>query len=91
MQASYWWCALLMLGSTQLAYADKAADDAPSMEVIEMLGGMDGDVADLEIAMSNVKIAAKPAEQETKVDEKATARKMNGDKEPASQEVENAK
>jgi hypothetical protein len=81
MRVSYWWCALLMLGSTHLAYADEAAtDDTPSMEVIEMLGEMEGEMTDIEIAMSNVKVDEIPATQDVNADEK-----------PSAQEVKNAK
>lgn len=73
MRVSYWWCALLMLGSSHLAWAadetakkEPATDDKPSMEVIEMLGEMDGEVVDLEIAMSDEKIDEKPAAREVK-------------------------
>jgi hypothetical protein len=82
MRVSYWWCALLMLGNSHLACADEAATDdaAPSMEVIEMLGEMDGEVVDLEIAMSNVK-----------VDEMPATRDVNADEKPSAQEEKNAK
>ena len=67
MRVSHWWCALLVLGSSHVAYAEEsAADEAPSMEVIEMLGEMDGEMADLEIAMSDETIDEKPAAQEVK-------------------------
>jgi hypothetical protein len=66
-QVSYWWYALLVLGCSHMAYADEAAnDDAVSMEVIEMLGEMDGEMTDLEIAMSDEKLDEKPAAQEVK-------------------------
>ncbi len=71
MRVSYWWCALFLLGNSHLACADDTAkepatDDTPSMEVIEMLGDMDGEMVDLEIAMSDEKINEKPAAQEVK-------------------------
>jgi hypothetical protein len=71
MRVSHWWCALLVLGYVHTASADEttkepATNDAPSMEVIEMLGEMDGEVVDLEIAMSDEKIDEKPAAQEVK-------------------------
>jgi hypothetical protein len=54
MRVSHWWCALLLLGCAQTACADEAAtDDASSMEIIEMLGEIDDDTGDLEIAMSD--------------------------------------
>ena len=79
MRVSHWWCALLMLGYVHTAYADDTAkettkeaakvtatDDASTMEVIEMLGEMDDEVTDLEIAMSDEKLDVKPAAQEVK-------------------------
>lgn len=75
MRASHWWCALLLLGNWHLACADETAkepatDDTPSMEVIEMLGDMDGEMVDLEIAMSDEKI------DEKKIDEKPAAQEV---------------
>jgi hypothetical protein len=79
MRVSHWWCALLVLGYMHTACADDtmkesakdtpkatAADDASTMEVIEMLGEMDDDVTTLEIAMSDEKLNEKPAAQEVK-------------------------
>lgn len=71
MRVSHWWCALLMLGYVHTASADETAketatDDASTMEVIEMLGEMDGEMTDLEIAMSDEKLDEKPAAQEVK-------------------------
>lgn len=67
MRVSHWWCALLVLGSSHLAHAEEAAvDDAPSMEVIEMLGEMEGDGVDLEIAMSDEKVDEQSAAREVK-------------------------
>jgi hypothetical protein len=75
MRVSHWWYALLVLGYVHTAYADDtakevakvtAADDASTMEVIEMLGEMDDEVTDLEIAMSDEKFDEKPAAQEVK-------------------------
>jgi phage host-nuclease inhibitor protein Gam len=75
MRVSHWWCALLVLGYVHTAYADDTAkeaakvtatDDASTMEVIEMLGDMDDEVTDLEIAMSDEKLDEKPAAQEVK-------------------------
>ena len=75
MRVSHWWYALLMLGYVHTAYADDtakevakvtAADDASTMEVIEMLGEMDDEVTDLEIAMSDEKLNETPAAQEVK-------------------------
>ena len=43
-----------------------ATDDASTMEVIEMLGEMDDEVTDLEIAMSDEKLNETPAAQEVK-------------------------
>jgi hypothetical protein len=76
-RVSYWWYALLVLGCSHMAYADEAAnDDAASMEVIEMLGEMDGEVADLEIAMSDVKVAETEAGQDVNADEKTSAQEV---------------
>ena len=76
MRVSHWWCALLMLGYMHTACADEtakepppkatAADDTATMEVIEMLGEMDDEVADLEIAMSDENLDEKAAVQEVK-------------------------
>jgi phage host-nuclease inhibitor protein Gam len=79
MRVSHWWCALLVLGYVHTAYADDSAkettkeaakvaatDDASTMEVIEMLGEMDDEVTDLEIAMSDEKLNETPAAQEVK-------------------------
>ena len=67
MRVSHWWCALLVLGWAHTAHADEAAtDDASSMEVIEMLGEMDAEVTDIEIAMSDENLDAKAAVQEVK-------------------------
>jgi len=79
MRVSHWWYALLLLGYVHTAYADDTAketttetakvtatDDASTMEVIEMLGEMDDEVTDLEIAMSDEKLNEKPAAQEVK-------------------------
>ena len=70
MRVSHWWCALLMLGWSH-AWAEDAAqkpatDDAATLEVIEMLGELDDDTGDLEIAMSDEVIVVKPAKQEVK-------------------------
>jgi hypothetical protein len=67
MRVSYWWYVLLVLGWAHAAHAEEAAtDDASSMEVIEMLGEMDVDTTDLEIAMSDENLDAKQAVQEVK-------------------------
>ena len=79
MRVSHWWCALLVLGYVHTAYADDSAkettkeaakvaatDDASTMEVIEMLGEMDDEVTDLEIAMADDKLNESPAAQEVK-------------------------
>jgi phage host-nuclease inhibitor protein Gam len=79
MRVSHWWYALLVLGYVHTAYADDtvkettketakvaASDDASTMEAIEMLGEMDDEVTDLEIAMSDEKLNEKPAAQEVK-------------------------
>lgn len=79
MRVSYCWCALFLLGTTHLAHAE-SSEDAPSMEVIEMLGDMDNGVIDLEIAMSNAKIDEKSATQDAKTKKGTEA-----------QEVKNAK
>lgn len=81
MRVDHWCYALLMLGSSHLAYADDAAaSDAPSMEMIEMLGDLDGGMDDFEIAMSNVKVDADTATQNESADAK-----------PSAQEVKNVK
>lgn len=53
MPARHW----IMLGLLFLfpsAHATEAATDDPSLEVIEMLGELDEDAADLDIAMSDI-------------------------------------
>ena len=91
MRGSHLWCALLMLGGTHLAYADDAATgDAPSMEVIEMLGGMDDEGVDLDIAMSKVKIADKESTQEVNEDEQPAAPEKDAGDKPSAQEVKHA-
>jgi len=65
MRVSRWLIALLALTSLHAAYAGEvAADDNTSMEVIEMLGEMDDEVADLDIAMSDVNVKDLSAPQE---------------------------
>jgi hypothetical protein len=73
MRVSHWWCALLLLGAAHPAWAadqPKAAkDDEATMEIIEMLGEIDDDGTDLEIAMSDTKIDERDSVQEVKKDE----------------------
>lgn len=65
MRVSHWWCALLMLGCAQTAFAEETAtDDAAEMEVIEMLGELDDDTTALEIAMSDETLDEKQVVQE---------------------------
>ena len=67
MRVSHWWCALLVLGCVQTAHAEETAtNDASSMEVIEMLGEMDDEMTDLDIAMSDENI----------IDEKSVAQEV---------------
>ncbi len=67
MRASHWWCALLMLVCTQPAVADEAVDnDAVDMEIIEMLGEIEDDTGDLELAMSDDGLDDLPTKQEVK-------------------------
>jgi hypothetical protein len=67
MRVSHWWCALLVLGWAHTAQADETTtDDAASMEVIEMLGELDVDTTDLDIAMSDENLNEKAAVQEVK-------------------------
>lgn len=65
MRVSHWWCALLVLGCAQTAYAEEtASEDAATMEVIEMLGELDDDTAVLEIAMSDENLDEKQVVEE---------------------------
>ncbi len=65
MRVSHCWCALLMLGCAQFAHADESAnDEVSSMEIIELLGEMEDDTGDLEIAMSEAVLDGMPEGQE---------------------------
>lgn len=65
MQARHWWYALLMFVCAQPVCADEVADDAAAdMEIIEMLGGMEDDTGDLELAMSDQELDGLPTTQE---------------------------
>jgi hypothetical protein len=55
MKASHW----LLLASLLVPSLSQAADNDPSLELIELLGEMDDEEVDLEIAMANVKVGAK--------------------------------
>ena len=67
MRVSHWWCALLLLACTQPAFADEVADDeAVDMEIIEMLGELEDDTGDLELAMSDDGRDDLPTKQEVK-------------------------
>jgi hypothetical protein len=56
MRVNLCWFALLLWAAPAHA-EEQTASDAESLEVIEMLGEMDEDVADLDIAMSEIKIS----------------------------------
>jgi hypothetical protein len=67
MRVSHWCCALLVFGCVHASSAEEVAtDDASSMEVIEMLGEMDDEMTDLEIAMSDENLNERPVAQEVK-------------------------
>jgi hypothetical protein len=56
-----------MLVCTQPAVADEAVDkDAVDMEIIEMLGEIEDDTGDLELAMSDDGLDDLPTKQEVK-------------------------
>lgn len=62
MRVRFWGCALMLLGCAQFAHAETAESDGmPLLEIIEMLGEMDDDTGDLEIAMSD-EILDQPSE-----------------------------
>lgn len=66
MRVSHGLFALLMLFvCAQPVFADEVADDAAAdMEIIEMLGEMEDDTGDLELAMSEQDLDELPATQE---------------------------
>jgi hypothetical protein len=67
MRVSYWCCVLMMFSCAQMAHAEEAAtDDASAMEIIEMMGEMDDDTGDLEIAMSDENLDDQSVVQEVK-------------------------
>jgi|GEM_PF-5620909 len=67
MRVSHWWYALLLLVCTQPAFAEEATDnEAVDMEIIEMLGELEDDTGDLELAMSDDGLDDLPTKQEVK-------------------------
>ena len=67
MRVSHWWCALLLLACAQPALADEAEDnEAVDMEIIEMLGELEDDTGDLELAMSEDGLDDLSTKQEVK-------------------------
>lgn len=67
MRVSHWWCALLLLACEQPALADEAADnETVDMEIIEMLGELEDDTGDLELAMSDDGLDDLSTKQEVK-------------------------
>lgn len=55
MKASHW----LLLASLFAWPVVQAAENDPPLELIELLGEMDDEDVDLEIAMANIKVGAK--------------------------------
>lgn len=67
MRVSSWCCALLLLACTQPTLADElTSNEVVDMELIEMLGELEDDTGDLELAMSDAEFDDPSSKQEVK-------------------------